>query len=175
MKRVPPVITSATQALSFSRRAWLLGTAQAGVGALLAARMGWLAIAENEHFTTLSESNRVNTTLVPPRRGWIVDRHGVPIANNRTDFRVDLIPERLQDPERELALLARLLQLTPEEVARVKLGPGSRRRGSSRCRSPRTSAGSGSRRCRCASPSCPASRRRAASRVPIRRARRSRI
>ena len=121
MKRSPPVITAASQAYSFSRRAWLLGTAQAGVGALLATRMGWLAIAENEHYSSLSESNRVNTTLVPPRRGWIVDRHGSPIANNRTDFRVDLIPERLQDPERELALLARLLELTPADVARIKL------------------------------------------------------
>ena len=121
MKRSAPVVSAATQAYSFSRRAWLLGTAQAGVGALLAARMGWLAIAENEHYATLSESNRVNTTLVPPRRGWIVDRHGVPIANNRTDFRVDLIPERLQDPERELALLAQLLQLTAEDVARIRL------------------------------------------------------
>ena len=121
MKRPAPIITTASQANSFSRRAWLLGTAQAGVGALLATRMGWLAIAENEHFTSLSESNRVNTTLVPPRRGWIVDRHGSPIANNRTDFRVDLIPERLQDADRELALLAQLLQLTPADLARVKL------------------------------------------------------
>ena len=121
MKRQTPIITTATQAYSFSRRAWLLGTAQAGVGVLLATRMGWLAIAENEHYTSLSESNRVNTTLVPPRRGWIVDRHGQPIANNRTDFRVDIIPERLLDPDRELTLLAQLLQLTPEEVARVRL------------------------------------------------------
>ena len=121
MKRAPPPLTAAAQAFSFSRRAWLLGTAQAAIGALLATRMGWLAIAENEHYASMSESNRVNTTLIPPRRGWIVDRHGAPIANNRTDFRVDLIPERLVDPERELALLAQLLGLTPAEVARVQL------------------------------------------------------
>ena len=121
MKRPSPPFSAAAQAFSFSRRAWLLGTAQAGVGALLAARMGWLAIAENEHYASMSESNRVNTTLIPPRRGWIVDRHGAPIANNRTDFRVDLIPERLVDPERELALLAQLLGLTPADVARVQL------------------------------------------------------
>ena len=120
MRNRPP-ITAAQQAYSFSRRAWLLGTAQAGVGALLAVRMGWLAIAENEHYNTLSESNRVNTTLVPPRRGWIVDRHGAPIANNRTDFRVDIIPERLEDADRELALLANLLGLTPDDVVRIKL------------------------------------------------------
>ncbi len=121
MSRPPRIVTEASQAYSFSRRAWLLGIGQGAVGLMLAARMGWLAIAENEHYQVLSESNRVNTTLVPPRRGWIVDRHGRPIANNRTDFRVDIIPERLDDLERELALLQRLLGLPPEEVERVRI------------------------------------------------------
>ncbi|WP_419808109.1 penicillin-binding protein 2 [Sphingomonas sp.] len=121
MSRGTPIASAATQAYTFSRRAWLLGTAQAGFGAMLAGRMGWLAIAENEHYNILSESNRVNTTPVLPRRGWIVDRHGAPIANNRTDFRVDIIPERLDDADRELALLASLLALTPDDVARIRL------------------------------------------------------
>ena len=112
-------ITEGSQAFSFSRRAWLLGAAQGGVGLLLAGRMGWLAVAQNEHFTRLSESNRVNLTLMPPRRGWIVDRHGSPVANNRTSFRVDIIPDRLEDRDRVLATLARLLALTPQQVARI--------------------------------------------------------
>jgi penicillin-binding protein 2 len=120
VRRSPRIVTEATQAYSFSRRAWLLGAAQGGFGLLLAARMGWLAIAENERYQLLSESNRVNTTLVPPRRGWIIDRHGQPIANNRTDFRVDIIPERLEDVDRELELLRSLLGLPREEVDRVR-------------------------------------------------------
>ena len=51
------------------------------MGLLLAGRMAWLAVAENEHYELMAESNRVNMTLVPPRRGWIVDRNGAPIAN----------------------------------------------------------------------------------------------
>lgn len=125
MKRGPRrprrVVTEATQAFSFSRRAWLLGAAQGGVGALLAGRMAWLAVAENQHFTELSESNRVNMTLVPPRRGWIVDRHGVPIANNRTSFRVDIIPDRLEDEPRVLAALGRILGLSAEEIERINV------------------------------------------------------
>ena len=121
MRRAPRMVTEASQAYSFSRRAWLLGTAQGGVGLLLAARMGWLSIAENERYNLLSESNRVNMTLVPPRRGWIIDRNGVPMANNRTDFRVDIIPERLEDEPRVLAALGRLLSLPPEELARIAI------------------------------------------------------
>ncbi|WP_375421596.1 penicillin-binding protein 2 [uncultured Sphingomonas sp.] len=109
------------QAYTFSRRAWMLGAAQAGFGVLLAGRMAWLSIAQNEKYNLLAESNRVNMTLVPPRRGWIVDRNGVPIANNRTEFRVDIIPDRLEDAERVLATLQRLLGLTPEEIERVRL------------------------------------------------------
>ena len=40
-----------------------------------------------------------------------MDRHGVPIANNRTDFRVDIIPDRLEDKGRTLGLLREILNL----------------------------------------------------------------
>ncbi len=79
---------------SFDRRSIVLGAVQGGVGLLLAARMGYIAVAENERYQMLAESNRVNLTLIPPRRGWILDREGAPLASNRADFRVDIIPER---------------------------------------------------------------------------------
>ncbi|MGP1284027.1 MAG: penicillin-binding protein 2 [Parasphingopyxis sp.] len=104
----------------FSRRAMLLGGAQLGVAGLLGARMAWISIAENERWNLLSESNRVQLNLIPPRRGWIVDRAGQPIAMNRSDFRVDLIPDRLQDAERVIATLADLLDLTEENVDRIR-------------------------------------------------------
>jgi penicillin-binding protein 2 len=120
VKFSPRQITEAQAAFSFSRRATLLGAAQGGVALLLGGRMAWLSIAENERYTSLSESNRVNLTMIPPRRGWIVDRHGHPIANNRTDFRVDIIPDRLEDDERVLALLEKLLGLSADDMVRVR-------------------------------------------------------
>ena len=69
-----------------------------GLGTILAARMAYIAIAENERWEVEAESNRVNLSLIPPRRGWILDRNGAPLASNRADFRVDLIPERMRDP-----------------------------------------------------------------------------
>lgn len=84
---------------SFERRAVLIGAVQGGIGVLLALRLGYLAVAENEKYRLQSESNRVNLTLIPPRRGWILDRNGAPLASNRADFRVDVIPERLAEPE----------------------------------------------------------------------------
>ncbi|WP_422396557.1 penicillin-binding protein 2 [Sphingomonas suaedae] len=113
------MITDAQQNYSFSRRAMVLGGGQAALGLILAARMTWLSVYENDKYKLMAESNRVNLTLIPPRRGWIVDRHGVPIANNRTDFRVDIIPDRLEDKDRVLGALRGLLSLTAEDMERI--------------------------------------------------------
>ncbi len=115
------IASEAVQSYTFTRRAMFVSGLQIGVGVLLAGRMTWLAVAENERYSLLSESNRVNTTLVPPRRGWIVDRHGHAIANNRTDFRVDIIPDRMHagDKDRVLGIVQHILALDPDERARV--------------------------------------------------------
>ena len=112
-------VTEASQTFTFGRRAFFLTGAQYLVGGLLATRMGWIAIAENEKYKLLAESNRVNLTITPPRRGWIVDRKGLPLAANRTNFRVDLIPDRLHDRETVLKTLTDLLKLDPNEVDRI--------------------------------------------------------
>jgi penicillin-binding protein 2 len=98
----------------------LLGAAQAGVGALLIGRMGWLSIAQNQKYQLLSESNRVQLIPVPPRRGWIIDRNGKPIAINKASFRVDIIPQQLTDTPKVIAEVSRILELPPDEVDRIK-------------------------------------------------------
>jgi penicillin-binding protein 2 len=112
-------MTEHAQSLSFTRRALVLGGVQGSIIAMLAVRMGWLSIAENEHYRLLSESNRVQLQLIPPRRGWIVDRTGKPLAINRTDFRVDLIPDQLRDRDRVLSELRRMLGLSPDDMQRI--------------------------------------------------------
>jgi penicillin-binding protein 2 len=114
------IVTEATQSMTFSRRAMVVGGLQGLIGATLVGRMAWISVAENEKYSLLSESNRVNLTLIPPRRGWIIDRHGRPLANNRTDFRVDLIPQRVIDAEGTIRQLARMLNLLPEDVDRIR-------------------------------------------------------
>ncbi len=120
MKNSRRMVTEAQQAFSFTRRSFVLGAAQLGVGGLLAARMAWLSVAQNEKYALLAESNRVSLTLMPPRRGWIVDRVGKPLALNRTSFRVDLIPDRIQDQDRVLGQLKQLLALTSDEIDRIR-------------------------------------------------------
>ncbi len=107
--------TSSSLKETFDRRSFVVGGIQGGVGLLLAARMGYIAVAENEKYEMEAESNRVNLTLIPPRRGWILDRNGSPLASNITDFRVDIVPDRLGDVEGTVTILADLLGFSPLE------------------------------------------------------------
>jgi penicillin-binding protein 2 len=108
--------TSSSLGQSFERRSFVVGAIQGGIGLLLAARMGYIAVAENEKYEMEAESNRVNLSLIPPRRGWILDRNGSPLASNRADFRVDIIPERLVDPDATVATLSELLKLDATQI-----------------------------------------------------------
>ena len=105
---------------TFDRRTFVIGAVQGGIGLLLAARMGYIAVAENEKYQMEAESNRVNLVLSPPRRGWILDRNGAPLASNRADFRVDILPERIEDPERTVAVLSDLLAFSADEAADLR-------------------------------------------------------
>lgn len=113
-------VTSAILTNRFERRTFVLGALQGGVGLLLATRLGYLAVAQNEKYQAASESNRVNLTLIPPRRGWVLDRFGKALAANRADFRVDLIPDRVGDPDRTMTMLAGLLALPADKVRDIR-------------------------------------------------------
>lgn len=113
-------VNASTLKNTFDRRSMLIGTVQGGVALLLAVRMGYLAIAENEKYRLESESNRVNLSLIPPRRGWILDRNGAPLASNRADFRVDVIPDRLSEPDAMIDQIGTLLALEPDRIADLK-------------------------------------------------------
>jgi penicillin-binding protein 2 len=113
-------ITEASRGFTFTRRTMLVAGGQVAIGAALAVRMAYISIVDNERYVLESESNRLNLTLIPPRRGWIVDRHGKALANNRVSLRIDLIPDRVQDEDRLIRDLTGLLELDGDTVQRVR-------------------------------------------------------
>ena len=112
-------VSSTTLDQAFSRRSFVIGAGMGGIGILLAGRMAYIAIAENEKYELESESNRVNLSLIPPRRGWILDRNGAPLASNKADFRVDVIPDQLVNPKATLAALGKILDLDAATLADI--------------------------------------------------------
>lgn len=96
----------------FTRRALILGAGKAALFGALGARLVWLQVVEQAKFQTLSDKNRISTRLVPAGRGEIMDRFGVPLAINRQNFRVILVPEQADDVEETLKRLSFLTPLT---------------------------------------------------------------
>ncbi|WP_310476052.1 penicillin-binding protein 2 [Sandarakinorhabdus sp.] len=106
--------------MAFSRRALLLGAGMAGTGVLLAGRMAWLAVFEGESYQLRAQENRVQDRLIPPRRGWIVDRHGKPIAMNRPDYRLELRPAEVENLDATLVAIRAVLEIDVAEDARIR-------------------------------------------------------
>ncbi len=101
-----------------TRRAALLGTAQLGLMGVLGWRMKQLQIDQADEFKLLAEENRVNMRLIPPGRGLIFDRNGVPLATNEPVYRIVIVKEAAGDPQEALARLAAVMPLDPEDIER---------------------------------------------------------
>ncbi|MDD9877493.1 MAG: penicillin-binding protein 2 [Magnetovibrio sp.] len=102
----------------FNRRCVMLGGGKALLISALVGRMYYLQVVEAERYRTLAEENRVNLRLLPPPRGRIIDRFGVPLADNQKNYRVLLIPEDTKNVDATLASLGEI----------IRIGPGERRR-----------------------------------------------
>ncbi|MBK8160622.1 MAG: penicillin-binding protein 2 [Rhodospirillaceae bacterium] len=107
------------QAKIFSRRAMILGGMQATLVGSLIARLYYLQVIESEKYRLLADENRINLRLLPPSRGLILDRFGVPLAANFPNYRAILVAEQTKDLEQTLGDFARLVPLTERERTKV--------------------------------------------------------
>lgn len=104
---------------TFTRRALMVGGGQAMLFSALAGRMYYLQILESSRYAMLAEDNRVNLRLLPPPRGRIVDRFGVPMAVNQQNYRVVLVREQALDVKRTLDALAGVIDLSEYDYQRI--------------------------------------------------------
>ena len=88
--------------------------------AIILGRLAVLQVVEHEHFKTLSHNNRVGIQPLPPQRGLIYDRNGVVLAENIPTFSLELTPENVDSLEKTLKKLAKLFNLSSENVADIK-------------------------------------------------------
>jgi penicillin-binding protein 2 len=103
----------------FTRRALLLGGAQAVLLTALAGRLYQLQVVETERFATLAEENRINLRLLPPSRGLIFDRTGEPLAVNRNNFRAMAASDRGRGVDLLVDRLDQILNLGETEKTRL--------------------------------------------------------
>ncbi|MDA1326377.1 MAG: penicillin-binding protein 2 [Proteobacteria bacterium] len=103
----------------FSRRAAILGGAKAVLMSVLVGRMYQLQVMESDRYKLLAEENRINMRLLPPPRGRILDRAGLPLAGNRENYRVVLIAERTSDVNKTLDALGELIPVGDLDRRRI--------------------------------------------------------
>lgn len=84
----------------------------------VAARMAWLQLDRHDYFSTRSDDNRMRIQVVPPVRGLIYDRNGVILAENLPSYRLEVVPEQVDDMEDMLIRLAPLVDIREEDLER---------------------------------------------------------
>jgi penicillin-binding protein 2 len=82
-------------------------------------RMKQLQIDQAEEFRLLAEENRINMRLIPPPRGLIFDRNGVPLATNEPVYRIVIVREAAGEPHEALARLAAVMPLDEDDIERT--------------------------------------------------------
>ncbi len=116
-------------------RLLLLGV---GLAACLVVRTVYLQTVKRSAYVKEADKRRAKTRVIPPRRGDILDRNGVPLALTRDVRRVTYDPDRLpKDPDsgkplrteaaKTARLLAGLLGLKTGEVLETMLSTTNRR------------------------------------------------
>jgi penicillin-binding protein 2 len=81
---------------------------------LLIFRLFHLQIINHQHFSMLSESNRVYLQPVPPIRGLIYDRNGTLLADNRPTYNLQIVPYLIKDMKATLDRLQQFISIDPE-------------------------------------------------------------
>ena len=86
----------------------------------LVARLFYLQVIRHDHFITLSQSNRVKVLPIAPIRGLIFSRNNVLLADNQPSFSLELIPEQIDNLDKTIGQLSRLIDIDEDSVNRFK-------------------------------------------------------
>ncbi|MBT8121661.1 MAG: penicillin-binding protein 2, partial [Gammaproteobacteria bacterium] len=85
---------------------------------ILFSRLFYLQVVSHEHYTTLSEDNRVKLQPIPPNRGLIFDRNGLILAENLPSYRLEITPEQIDDMGATLNALGKIIDIREADRAR---------------------------------------------------------
>ena len=102
----------------FRVRAIVVGAIALLLLLVVAGRLIYLQIVNYSHFATLAEGNSLRAEPVTPPRGLIFDRNGVPLAENRPSYELDVVPEQAPDLNSMLVALGKVVNLRPADLKR---------------------------------------------------------
>ena len=83
---------------------------------LLGARLFYLQIISNEHYSTLSRDNRIRIVPIPPTRGLIFDRNFNLIADNKPTYQIEVTPAQAEDIQQVVSRLSQYINLEEHHI-----------------------------------------------------------
>ncbi len=86
------------------------------------ARLVWLQVVQYDYFADLSQGNRIKIEPIPPNRGLILDRNGLPLATNAPSYQLELTREQVTDIDATLIGLAQLGLLDNADIPEPEEG-----------------------------------------------------
>jgi penicillin-binding protein 2 len=87
---------------------------------ILSARFVYLQVYKYTEFTAQAEDNRISVVPVAPSRGLIYDRNGVLLAENISEYTLEVNPNRVANLERTIQELSEIVEITPRDRRRFK-------------------------------------------------------
>ncbi|HSV48479.1 MAG TPA: penicillin-binding protein 2 [Ramlibacter sp.] len=84
----------------------------------LAGRAAWVQVLSNDFFQKQGQVRFARTLELPANRGRILDRNGLLLATSVPAPSIWAIPEDVDADDKQLAALARLLELSPAELGK---------------------------------------------------------
>src|SRR5438874_9274525 len=94
------------------RRITVMAAAVTAAFLVLIGQLWYLQVLEGGRFLDASDKNRIRTRPIAAPRGILLDRHGMPLVDNRPAFTLSLIPRELpRDDESRDAVLGRVASL----------------------------------------------------------------
>lgn len=82
---------------------------------MLCLRYFYLQVISHDEFSVRSASNRVRVVPVAPNRGLVYDRRGRPVAQNLPAYRLQVVPEKVENLDETMLELRKIIEL-PEDL-----------------------------------------------------------
>ncbi len=91
-----------------------------GLCAVLITRLAHVQLIDHDYYSTRSDDNRMRLWVVPPVRGYLFDRNGAVMAENRPAFLMQVNPEKTVDLKDTLKRLSQLVRISESDLVRFR-------------------------------------------------------
>jgi penicillin-binding protein 2 len=104
----------------FQLRLGVAGAFVLAAFAVLLGRFAYLQLLHHDYYQTKAEDNRISVVPVVPPRGLILDRNGVVLARNESQYTLEINPQRVANVEETIRDLATVVEILPRDRNRFR-------------------------------------------------------